>query len=111
MFKDKYDLFQHVKTHLLNQRVKALHPLGQSCVYRDSKGLSCAVGCCIPDDYYSPDMEGEIVNYQLFTLFPQLEYLRPYKNLLKELQAIHDGCPNDEWPDALNLLETQLSDY
>ena len=29
------------------------------CAYRGANGLKCAVGHCIPDDVYEPDMEGK----------------------------------------------------
>jgi hypothetical protein len=32
-----------------------------TCVYRDSEGRACAVGCLIPDDVYDPGAEGPTV--------------------------------------------------
>jgi hypothetical protein len=50
------EIFDTVALHLFDQGERAqIHP-GQ-CVYRTSTGNACAVGCLIPDEIYSNDME------------------------------------------------------
>ena len=65
------------------------------CAYRTPDGLKCALGHLIPDDKYRPDMESWGVNDLL-----ENQVLTPQgpRNLLYQLQAIHDTTPN---PDKL----------
>lgn len=56
------DLYNVVKTHLLAQLKKSIRLNSQGeliCAYRGDNGLSCALGCLIPDEAYHPDIEGE----------------------------------------------------
>lgn len=59
-----------------------------TCHYRH-EGLKCAVGICLTDDEYSPDMEGVQVN-ELGDLLP--ERLRPHTDTLYQLQMAHDAA-------------------
>jgi len=64
------------------------------CAYRGRGGERCAIGMLIPDDLYSPDMEGQNV-YSLLEmdLFMDIVW-EPVNSLifdvLKDLQVIHD---------------------
>lgn len=55
------ELFDHVCSHLAQQKQPALDGNG-TCVYRTSSGLSCAVGCLIPDKQYDSDFEFTLVD-------------------------------------------------
>jgi len=69
------------------------------CRYRSDSGLACFVGCIIPDELYSPEMEGCSVD-QLIACgrFPEAaEMLRPHRGMLKVLQGIHDWLLPDAW--------------
>ena len=53
-------IFSHVALHLHKQGAQALNAQ-KECAYRDEQGRSCAVGCLIPDKYYTPAIEGPTV--------------------------------------------------
>jgi hypothetical protein len=50
-------IFDRVATHLLRQGKRSMDSRGD-CLYRSPEGLSCAVGCLIPDEAYLPTFEG-----------------------------------------------------
>lgn len=82
--------FNEVCKHLIKQGKKARNFIGQ-CRYRTEDGLSCAVGCRIPDSAYTPEMEGRGV-YSLLDEFsnklpPEIE---AYKYMFCLLQNVHD---------------------
>lgn len=54
------DIFERVKAHLLQQKVAARvdDRRTSSCAYRGKGGLKCAIGCLIPDEAYTPVIEG-----------------------------------------------------
>jgi len=99
-------MFDKVVTHLLTQNQKALNNNG-SCQYLTEGGLSCAVGCLIPEDNYKSDFEGRGL-YDLIFRFSPTEIFgeRLYKgqyNLLEALQEVHDDNETYHW---FCLLET-----
>ena len=51
----KQQLFDRVVTHLLQQGQPCMKD--HVCVYRNSDGLSCAIGSLIDDKHYSPSLE------------------------------------------------------
>jgi hypothetical protein len=74
---------------------------GGVCQYRGNNGCRCAAGWLIPDDKYSPNMEGNSVDYP-----PIREVLPsgPDFTLLVDLQSAHDwavrsrvAIDNDAW--------------
>ena len=52
----KQEVFDKVATHLLTQNKRSLEDT--SCVYRAKDGSMCAAGCLIPDEEYTPALEG-----------------------------------------------------
>lgn len=61
------DIYNTVRTHLLTQNAKSMRPSrlpagDPQCAYRGSGGMKCAVGVLIPDEKYSPSMEGYSVH-------------------------------------------------
>jgi hypothetical protein len=65
------------------------------CMYR-SNGNACAVGCFIPDELYSKDMEGKTCG-AIFFRYPTLGSKMPLKGtVMRELQDEHDYCLRDE---------------
>lgn len=50
------DLVTAISIHLAKQRSRSVSDIG--CAYRGHNGKMCAVGCVIPDELYSPAMEG-----------------------------------------------------
>lgn len=55
------EVFNKVVRHLLTQKQKAR--VGTTCMYKTPEGLKCAVGCLIPDELYSQDIEGKPADY------------------------------------------------
>ena len=49
MFPSLQAAFDSTVEHLAKQKTRALHSSGRYCEYRTDSGLSCAVGCHIPD--------------------------------------------------------------
>lgn len=103
-------IFDFVRAHLLKQNAKSLWGEGHvpTCAYRDGNGLSCAVGCLIPDSNYSDAMEGKDV-WQVLYLYPEVLGFKATDHeraLLSELQSIHDGYDLNEWPAKLENLAT-----
>lgn len=94
------EAFDTVTHHLLTQMEKSML-LGR-CRYRGRAGLKCAVGCLIPDEDYSPMLEGkDIPTLQSLELFPMsLHGLK--LELLVDLQLIHDGCEPEKWHGRLS---------
>lgn len=81
---DKTEIFNKVKTHLLLQRRQSLeddHP--ETCRYRGSGGLKCAIGCLISDEEYELNIEGYTVNRLAVNCNVPMTFLR-------SLQKVHD---------------------
>ncbi len=64
------------------------------CRYRGSNGSKCAIGCLIPDDKYSKDIEGvsvlTLVNRYYSTGIWIKQNLLVSSEILSELQRCHD---------------------
>lgn len=90
--------FDRVARHLLRQgRPSVTAPLGEprSPAYRGDDGCMCSAGCLIPNEMYSPEMEGRSVSDDqpageaIAALGHDLE-------LVQQLQLLHDGMV-DTW--------------
>jgi hypothetical protein len=58
------EIFDKVALHLLEYgRLGIRSEDGSGCVYKTDTGLSCAVGCLIPDDLYDPLVEGMSISH------------------------------------------------
>lgn len=101
----RQELFDKVVTHLLKQNEVSGDEEG--CLYRGLGGLKCAVGCLIPDDAYSVDMENlrvsDLVNGNLLRQDLRLVFIE-HLDLLDELQQIHDGKAVETWKGQLQDL-------
>lgn len=114
--------FDTIATHLLvqGQRSEARFPdldggMLNGCAYRGNNGLRCAVGFCISNEKYSPELEGKICSnpYVLNAIDAQ------YCNdgfFLSALQQIHDGdsrMPDTHcvkaWPDKLRKFASRYN--
>lgn len=109
------EIFNRVKAHLLTQNAKARIPDGGwgygACRYRGTNGLKCAIGCLIPDEAYTADLEGSVL-FRVLSTIPGIPtsagrndptYVR-YEILLAELQSIHDRYQPPEWAEQLERL-------
>ena len=109
------EIFDKVHTHLLTQRTAAIKD--GSCAYR-AGAKSCAVGALIPDNLYTPEIEGAsvaaLINqsgtypyHQLATTLKQTGFTPDQYPLLRDLQRVHDRLmprPNDESPSMARAL-------
>jgi len=82
------DVFNRVINHLVSQGQKSVSVDGL-CLYRSPSGASCAVGCLISEDDYSPSMEGADVGF-VVREYKSLQWLRKFEDLLDDLQDLHD---------------------
>jgi len=101
------DIFDIVAAHLWTQGKQSKE--GKDCLYRSSTGLSCAIGCLIPDAEYKPEMETQgvfsIVDPKEPSIYsPTIYALYSTKlndTLLCALQTLHDADFNWKTPQAL----------
>lgn len=83
------EIFNKVAAHLLTQGRPAREE--DRCRYRTTNGLSCAVGCLIPDELYSPSFEGESARKVIRELYARGRAdWNEHQDLLEELQWAHD---------------------
>jgi len=92
------EVFDTVVVHLRSMKKQSLDANG-ACVYRSPSGAKCAIGSIIPDELYSPSMEGRPVNnlYRDYPHLPHSEHL----DLLDRLQETHDAATF--WVDDVGL--------
>lgn len=64
------------------------------CMLRTRTGKKCAFGQLIPNEVYDRGMEDysflKSHKEQFFSMFPEVEHLSKYSNLLEDLQEWHD---------------------
>ncbi len=105
------EIYSKVRAHLLTQGQKSrVGGARGSCKYRTPGGLKCAIGCLIPDDCYSPQLEGQIliISDDITNLITEL-YGEQSLGLLYELQVLHDGTEADTWEEGLNELAAEYN--
>lgn len=68
------------------------------CLYRGEEGKCCAIGVCIPDKVYKPDMEGYDIE-KVVEKFPEVKEYLPEVSLdkLREIQRAHDVLSQVGW--------------
>ena len=89
--------FDRVVSHLRRQNARAMGAYGL-CRYRAANGRRCAVGCLIPDDKYSPSLEGQSLDLESAgELRRVLEEEGHDVNLVRQLQVIHDTVLIHHW--------------
>lgn len=71
----------------------------QSCRYRMDDGRRCAVGWAIPDEAYSPSIEGKVVDHDEMPaeVLNAIEAAVPGLGLadFAQIQRLHDGMRHD----------------
>ena len=100
-------VFEFVKQHLLTQGQKSESIT--SCFYKKSNGLSCAIGCLIENEFYNDDLEFKNGDNPIVidALTKSLPNWIINKNMLLDLQLIHDEYEVEEWECKLQELEEQ----
>lgn len=102
-------IFDKVALHLLKQGCRSestterstTNPQASLCMYRGPNGTMCAVGCLIPDDRYSPNLERETADQLIMYHSMLIQYLGRDTELLLDLQTLHDTQEPEEWRDQL----------
>ncbi len=102
----RQEIFSKGKNHLITQNQKSVDE-DEGCCYRGLNGLQCLVGCFIPDDKYSSDLEGysvvngtKTLNHKLIKALEGIVDVTDF-HFLNELQKIHDYNRVSEWKDEL----------
>lgn len=86
------EVFNIIVAHLFKQNRRAQNADGDGCAYRDGE-LRCAVGVLIPDDLYSPNLEGNDAQHIIkYFLKSGIADWVEHEELLGVLQKIHDNC-------------------
>ena len=107
------EIFNKVVTHLLTQNARSFNAVDGKCLYRGDKGLKCAVGCLITDEYYHPNLEGRYAGADavLQAVLDSLEVFWSQKlvDLLIKLQRVHDERSTDSWQAEINAVATEFN--
>jgi len=89
---NRQEVFDKIYLHLIEQGRKSVNSDGR-CQYRSPDGDKCAIGCLIPDELYTPELEGNgvsmpIIEDVLNKIYPDMtdEDLL----FLLDLQDLHD---------------------
>jgi len=96
----RQEMFDTAAKHLLTQRTRSVSEDGNYCNYRGQQGRMCAIGPMIPDEKYSPEMEGLVVGNGVVWNAMGLDSDDPdnLKTLARALQCIHDASAPTAWP-------------
>ena len=97
---DEQLVFDTVAEHLLKQGKRCVGDIihANSCMYRNNEGLKCAAGCLIPDDQYTPYIEGKSWN----RLVRENKVSYNCCILICDLQNIHDVDDPKYWLSKLH---------
>jgi hypothetical protein len=89
---EKQEVFEKVSRHLFEQGEPSMGSIGvlkNACLYRNPKGLKCAIGCLIPDDKYKDSLENTSASSpDIYNLFGGKEV---DSQLYGKLQGLHDA--------------------
>ena len=103
------ELFDKVVAHARTQREKSINEEG-TCLYRGPRGLKCFIGALIPDDKYTPKLEGKSAGGPTVGETWGLNLEVPgQKDLAYLLQKIHDLRPIVDWEDEFRCLATNFN--
>jgi hypothetical protein len=119
-------IFKVVSQHLLRQNAKSLLPekmrasgktFTTTCAYRGEEGRKCAVGCLIPDNKYTEDLEGlGVLSPNVWSILEGEGIVGPQEGngrstkltrqeeFLSSLQGVHDSFPPEAWPERLEFV-------
>lgn len=91
------EIFDKVIKHLESQNWQLSYEPSSSngqpaCMYRGDAGMSCAIGCLIPDDVYDAGMEHQSVRaiVETYEALPAFFRVNDNLELFCELQDLHD---------------------
>ena len=97
------EFFTATVAHLRKQGMKAME--NNTCLYRGSDGMQCAVGCHIPAEMYRPEMEGRCCDV-LFSEFGKVAQVFDgvNGNLIGAMQEVHDEYPVGRWEEQFDVV-------
>lgn len=99
------EIFDKVYRHLLTQNEQSYSDDIDLCLYRGPRGMSCAVGCLIPDEFYISQIEGMTIGSLnkslLVEILTECGIGTDSYDLLERLQTIHDQAAINRWGEAL----------
>ena len=94
--------FDKMVNHLRKQGERSIND-SDGCMYRGNNGLMCAVGCLIPDDIYTVDMEGQPADYVINKYYLDLDM-----TLCNNMQYVHDHYGPDKWEEFFEKVAKEL---
>lgn len=102
------EIFDTVAVALVKQgrpSIKAKRTWSHSCAYRGDDGAKCAVGHLIPDEHYTPEIEGSGVSCPYMQPVLEALGLSAHRPLLSAMQGAHDATANMCVDDKVWLVE------
>ena len=101
------EVFDTAVPFLLKQNARSSYS-GGNCYYRSPNGRKCAIGACIPDELYLPEMDNES-GLTITALCIEYDFIRKLfsdcsNDFLREMQIIHDTHLPAEWKIAYTVL-------
>jgi len=108
---DTQAVVDKVLKHLWDQGECSRDPFGSECAYRGRNGTKCAIGILIPDDIYSPNMEGMsfLMLCQRYDVVAALPEIQAIKQVGEVLQQLHDNLHG--MPDFRKRLRNHAQDW
>lgn len=97
--KSAQEVFDFVCRHLLNQKNKCQDEFG-FCLLRHD-GMACAIGCLIPNEKYSTELE--TMTNRPINLPLHIEN-NEHEELLVSLRIVHDRFDPNKWPERLKII-------
>lgn len=124
---NKQEIFDQVARHLLTQKELSLNQ-DSNCMYRGDNGMMCAVGCLIPDELYTEDIENKVASSDVVVDLLRSAGVIEYEEgddrhideikFLSKLQTVHDSSAPYNWLSCLwslarkhNLKDTVLGEF
>jgi hypothetical protein len=105
---NRQQLFNTVLDHLRAQGRRSIGADGQ-CRYRGNAGCKCAIGILIPDDRYSPELEGRGAFCIAVRDAAGLNCPASSLDFLMQLQQLHDKLPDYGFMPALESAAVQFA--
>lgn len=111
------EIVKKVGAHLLSQGETCME---NNCCRYHYNGLSCAIGCLISDENYTPEIEDTAVRDAIKPEFPEAVKLREILEkevgeltgdkflVMLQLQKMHDTVPVSKWASQLTTMKLNL---
>ena len=113
--KTNLEIFNQVRDHLLKQGRRSIARYSHAysygdCRYRGENGMSCAVGCLIPDELYDPEIESQFAGSQIVrAVLKKVDIWDNNIGMLMNLQTVHDSAESwDNFPHNMNKKLEQI---